>query len=141
MNRSTFLKIALVSAAPVSAQNQRRVIELLDTTPLSQTKQISDAPVTRIMTIPPLITIRPMLMLTGFLGAGKTTLLRSLLRELTAREHLADVILNDRENALIDKEALKEEGEVVTSGAEIAPYMRPSPRRWVPAPGQAATLK
>ena len=113
MNRSTFLKVALVSAAPVSAQNQRRVIELLDTTPLSQTKQIGDAPATRIMTIPPLITIRPMLMLTGFLGAGKTTLLRSLLRELTAREHLADVILNDRENALIDKEALKEEASTL----------------------------
>ena len=50
-----------------------------------------------------------MLMLTGFLGAGKTTLLRSLLQELTVRKHFADVILNDRENALIDKEALQED--------------------------------
>ena len=52
--------------------------------------------------LPSVIAVRPMLMLTGFLGAGKTTLLRSLLNELTTRGHLADVILNDRENALID---------------------------------------
>lgn len=48
-----------------------------------------------------------MLMLTGFLGAGKTTLLRSLLDDLATREHLADVILNDRENAHLDGETLK----------------------------------
>lgn len=48
-----------------------------------------------------------MLMLTGFLGAGKTTLLRSLLDDLATREHLADVILNDRENAHLDSETLK----------------------------------
>ena len=59
--------------------------------------------------LPPVIAVRPMLMLTGFLGAGKTTLLRSLLNELTTRGHLADVILNDRENALIDKEALQDD--------------------------------
>ena len=53
------------------------------------------------------VSVRPMLMLTGFLGAGKTTFLRSLLNELADREHLADVILNDRENARLDKETLK----------------------------------
>ena len=49
-----------------------------------------------------------MLMLTGFLGAGKTTLLRELLDHLASREHLADVILNDMENAYIDRETLKD---------------------------------
>lgn len=67
------------------------------------------------MTLPPLITIRPMLMLTGFLGVGKTTLLRSLLRELKIRKHLADVILNDRENALIDKETLQEDAATLAA--------------------------
>lgn len=52
--------------------------------------------------------VRPMLMLTGFLGAGKTTFLRSILDELSSRKCLADVILNDRENAQIDQEALHE---------------------------------
>jgi G3E family GTPase len=47
-----------------------------------------------------------MIMLTGFLGAGKTTLLRALLAELANRKHLVDVILNDRENAEIDRETL-----------------------------------
>ena len=47
-------------------------------------------------------------MLTGFLGTGKTTLLRSILDELATREHLADVLLNDRENASIDRETLKD---------------------------------
>ena len=47
-------------------------------------------------------------MLTGFLGTGKTTLLRSILDELAEREHLADVLLNDRENASIDRETLKD---------------------------------
>ena len=55
----------------------------------------------------PLVSVRPMLMLTGFLGAGKTTLLREILDNLATREQLADVILNDRENADIDKETLK----------------------------------
>jgi len=49
-----------------------------------------------------------MLMLSGFLGAGKTTLLRSVLDELSSRGHLADVILNDRENARIDHETLRD---------------------------------
>ena len=45
--------------------------------------------------------VRPLLLLTGFLGAGKTTLLRSVLDGLAKRKHLADVLLNDRENATI----------------------------------------
>lgn len=56
--------------------------------------------------LPSVIEVRPMVMLTGFLGAGKTTFLRSLLDELSAREHRADAILNDRENAQIDSETL-----------------------------------
>ncbi|MGB2403446.1 MAG: CobW family GTP-binding protein [Akkermansiaceae bacterium] len=55
----------------------------------------------------PLLEVRPMLMLTGFLGAGKTTLLRDILDHLASREHLADVIINDHENAYIDRETLK----------------------------------
>ena len=49
-----------------------------------------------------------MLMITGFLGAGKTTLLRSLLDQLALKEHLADVILNDCENAQLDRETLRD---------------------------------
>lgn len=56
--------------------------------------------------LPGVVEVRPMVMLTGFLGAGKTTFLRSLLDDLLAREHRADVILNDRENAQIDSETL-----------------------------------
>ncbi len=59
-------------------------------------------------TLSSLVEVRPMLMLTGFLGAGKTTLLRQLLDHLASREHLADVILNDMENAYIDRETLKD---------------------------------
>ena len=51
---------------------------------------------------------RPMVMFTGFLGAGKTTFLRHLLIELNALNILADVILNDRENAYIDKYTLED---------------------------------
>jgi G3E family GTPase len=58
--------------------------------------------------LPPVVAVRPLLMLTGFLGTGKTTLLRSILDELTEREHLADVLLNDRENASIDRETLED---------------------------------
>ncbi|MDA7507908.1 hypothetical protein N8504_06005 [Akkermansiaceae bacterium] len=58
--------------------------------------------------LPPVVAVRPLLMLTGFLGSGKTTLLRSILDELAEREHLADVLLNDRENASIDRETLKD---------------------------------
>ena len=65
--------------------------------------------------LPPVVEVRPMLMLTGFLGAGKTTLLRSLLDELTSRDYLADVILNDRENALIDQQTLQEHAASVAA--------------------------
>jgi G3E family GTPase len=58
--------------------------------------------------LPPLMTSRPMLMLTGFLGAGKTTLLRSILGELSSRDLLADVILNDIANARIDRDAVQD---------------------------------
>lgn len=58
--------------------------------------------------LPSLTPVRPMLMLTGFLGAGKTTLLRDILDELSRYEHLADVILNDRENARLDRETLRD---------------------------------
>lgn len=54
-----------------------------------------------------------MLMLTGFLGAGKTTLLRSILDGLATRSHLADVLLNDRENASLDRETLKDRAAAV----------------------------
>ena len=46
-------------------------------------------------------------MFTGFLGAGKTTLLRELLDLLADQKIESDVILNDRENAYIDKATLK----------------------------------
>jgi G3E family GTPase len=58
-------------------------------------------------TLPLVVAVRPLLMFTGFLGAGKTTLLRSLLDDLATREHLADVILNDRENSYIDQQTLQ----------------------------------
>ncbi|MBK1834859.1 GTP-binding protein [Roseibacillus ishigakijimensis] len=58
--------------------------------------------------LPPVAAVRPLLMLTGFLGAGKTTFLRALLGDLTARGHLADVILNDREDARLDQAALQD---------------------------------
>jgi len=48
-----------------------------------------------------------MLMFTGFLGAGKTTLLRELLDLLADQEIESGVVLNDRENAYIDKMTLK----------------------------------
>lgn len=65
--------------------------------------------------LPPVIKARPMLMLTGFLGAGKTTLLRSLLDHLTTHEHLADVILNDIENARIDRDTLRDHAASVAA--------------------------
>lgn len=58
--------------------------------------------------LPQITPVRPMLMITGFLGAGKTTLLRSLLDQLALKEHLADVILNDCENAQLDRETLRD---------------------------------
>lgn len=59
--------------------------------------------------------VRPMLMFTGFLGAGKTTLLRTLLDELNQRNQLADVILNDRENAYLDRETLIDHASSVSA--------------------------
>jgi len=56
----------------------------------------------------PLVRVRPLVMLTGFLGAGKTTLLRHTLDALAHKEILADVILNDRENARLDCETLRD---------------------------------
>lgn len=56
----------------------------------------------------PIVKVRPMLMLTGFLGAGKTTLLRELLEHLGTQSILSDVILNDRENAYLDKATIKD---------------------------------
>jgi len=56
----------------------------------------------------PLVRVRPLVMFTGFLGAGKTTLLRNTLDALAADEVLVDVILNDRENANLDCETLRD---------------------------------
>lgn len=58
--------------------------------------------------LPALVAVRPMVQLSGFLGAGKTTFLRRCLTALSAREMLADVILNDRENPDIDCEGLRD---------------------------------
>ena len=63
--------------------------------------------------LPTLVGVRPLIMLTGFLGAGKTTLLRLILKELSQLDYRADVILNDRENAQIDRETLREHAESV----------------------------
>jgi len=65
--------------------------------------------------IPSIVKVRPMLMFTGFLGAGKTTLLRDLLDLLSYRDILSDVILNDRENANLDKATLKNHATEVTA--------------------------
>lgn len=61
-----------------------------------------------INSLPSILKVRPLLLLTGFLGAGKTTLLRELLENLNAREIKSDVILNDRENAYLDKATLND---------------------------------
>ena len=61
--------------------------------------------------------IKPLLMITGFLGAGKTTLLRNLLVQLHQREMLADVILNDFTNADIDVATL--DGATLASVARL----------------------
>lgn len=65
--------------------------------------------------LPTVTPVRPMLMLTGFLGAGKTTLLRAILDDLASHDHLADVILNDRENAFIDRETLKDHTDSISA--------------------------
>lgn len=63
--------------------------------------------------LPKLTPVRPMVMLTGFLGAGKTTFLRSLLQNLALDDYGADVILNDRENARIDRETLRDDAKSI----------------------------
>jgi len=69
---------------------------------------------TEIGSYTPLVAVRPMLMITGFLGAGKTTLLRALLDEMKLRALTSDVILNDRENAAIDRETVKDRAASVS---------------------------
>ncbi|MEM1297397.1 MAG: GTP-binding protein [Verrucomicrobiota bacterium] len=64
---------------------------------------------------PPLVAMRPMVLLSGFLGAGKTTFLRHCLTELADRQLLADVILNDRENPELDCETLRERAASVAA--------------------------
>jgi G3E family GTPase len=71
-------------------------------------------PAPTLTTIPPLVGVRPLIMLTGFLGAGKTTFLRRCLAALKKRQILADVILNDRENAELDCETLRDQAADVT---------------------------
>lgn len=56
----------------------------------------------------PLISFRPLVMVTGFLGAGKTTFLRSFLECLKEWYLASDVILNDYENADLDAETLRD---------------------------------
>jgi G3E family GTPase len=70
---------------------------------------------TRADDLPKLVTKRPMLMLTGFLGAGKTTFLRAILSGLSRDKIQADVLLNDRENAKIDRETLHEHAASVAA--------------------------
>lgn len=65
--------------------------------------------------LPPLVTVRPMVLLSGFLGAGKTTLLRACLSSLATRGRLADVILNDRENPELDCESLRQRAASVSA--------------------------
>lgn len=64
---------------------------------------------------PALVTVRPMVLLSGFLGAGKTTFLRNCLELLNERGLRMDMILNDRENAELDCETL------VDKAASVAP--------------------
>ena len=49
-----------------------------------------------------LLSVRPVVVLTGFLGAGKTTLLKSLLKSCQNEDLRADVILNDFSDAELD---------------------------------------
>ncbi|MEM9235337.1 MAG: GTP-binding protein [Verrucomicrobiota bacterium] len=63
----------------------------------------------------PLVAVRPMILLSGFLGAGKTTLMRRCLSELKSRQLRADVILNDRENAEMDCETLRDQAASVAA--------------------------
>ena len=65
--------------------------------------------------LPPLVGVRPMVLLSGFLGAGKTTFLRRCLKALTEYHFVADVILNDRENPEIDCETLRDHAASVSA--------------------------
>ncbi len=65
--------------------------------------------------VPPLVSVRPMVLLSGFLGAGKTTFLRECLRILSEKRLRADVILNDRENPEIDCETLRGQGASIAA--------------------------
>jgi G3E family GTPase len=60
-------------------------------------------------------TVRPFLILAGFLGAGKTTFLRALASDLVRRAVRPRIILNDLENAGVDGAALRD------LDAELAP--------------------
>jgi len=66
-------------------------------------------------TLPPLVGVRPMVLLSGFLGAGKTTFLRLCLKALTEHHLVADIILNDRENPEIDCETLRDHAASVSA--------------------------
>jgi len=58
--------------------------------------------------IPPVISVRPVIVLTGFLGAGKTTLLHELLVNVKKHGLLSDVILNDYADASMDSARLEQ---------------------------------
>ena len=63
--------------------------------------------------IPSITSVKPVILITGFLGAGKTTLLRNLLKSFQKVDLLADVILNDFSDASIDSATLDEFSESV----------------------------
>lgn len=54
-----------------------------------------------------LVSVRPVLILTGFLGSGKTTLLRRLLSSCQKAGLHADVILNDFSDARLDSSTIE----------------------------------
>ena len=54
-----------------------------------------------------LLSVRPVVVLTGFLGAGKTTLLKSLLKSCQNEDLRADVILNDFSDAELDSATME----------------------------------
>ena len=60
-----------------------------------------------LLDLPQLISVRPVIVLTGFLGAGKTTLLRSLLTSCQKAELKSDVILNDFSDAKLDSATIE----------------------------------
>jgi len=66
-----------------------------------------------ISSLPALVKARPMIMFTGFLGSGKTTMLLEFLGHLQYRAIKSDVILNDRENAQIDRATLNDHAAAV----------------------------